>query len=443
MKQIKLKKYLIGALSFVFAFVLGLGVWTGFGLHAKEANAAGETYTLKFVDTGYIETLTSVNVNGNGTGSLVEGEAISGKAVKVVANDTSAYPYFRIFDGNTVTAGETYHIRLKIKGDGTKFHLWQNLATYELIDDWVATTSEWVEYSYDYTVKNTATENVMLFCQVVSVPEGGGCFYIEDLSVEKTVSVTNGSAIGALPSLEAGKAWVVDGKVITTDTVYNYTENKTAVAAYANTLTLTQSEEITEKVGEFAKVHNATTAELTTTGAYNGKAISLVRTDGTAGENASFSMTFNGVSVTAGETYTVRFKLKTAGSIHIYHIADGNLYSWGKIQLIDDWVAGSAGAWLDCSYTYTSAYTQENLILGFQLTSNANSVSALIDELYVESPTKMTVSQGSPIGTLPALEEGKAWTIDGEVITENTIWNYSEDKTAVVKTAYTITFKKT
>ena len=113
MKQIKLKKYLIGALSFVFEFVLGLGVWTGFGLHAKEANAAGETYTLKFVDTGYIETLTSVNVNGNGTGSLVEGEAISGKAVKVVANDTSAYPYFRIFDGNTVTAGETYHIRLK------------------------------------------------------------------------------------------------------------------------------------------------------------------------------------------------------------------------------------------------------------------------------------------------------------------------------------------
>ena len=128
MKQIRLKKYLISALSFMFACVLGLAVWMGLDVNANKANAAGETYTLKFVDTSYIETLTSVNLNGNGTASLVENEAISGKAVKVVANDTSAYPYFRVFDNNTVTAGETYHIRFKVKGDGTKFHLWQNLA---------------------------------------------------------------------------------------------------------------------------------------------------------------------------------------------------------------------------------------------------------------------------------------------------------------------------
>ena len=459
MKQIKLKKYLIGALSFVFAFVLGLGVWTGFGLHAKEANAAGETYTLTFKGGCGVRSIEETDgwfwaINGRKemvTDNLSP-EDVGGKAVKYTkdaANDPYLGGYSKV-DGFTqgVTYTTSFWLKTVAASEDYAVKAWMPDSSFATVSMPVITTvsgsTDWTRYEYTWTANSTSSGTAPLR---FSVTAGQGSLYIDEVDTYQSVyTVTNGGEIGTVPNLpkQNGKSatWLIDGEVITASTVYNYTENKTAVAAYANTLTLTQSEEITEKVGEFAKVYNAATAELTTAGAYNGKAISLVRTDGTAGGNASFSMTFNGVSVTAGETYTVRFKLKTAGSIHVYHIADGSLYTWASTKLIDDWVAGSAGAWVDCSYTYTSAYTQENLILGFQLTSNANSVSALIDELYVESPTKMTVIQGAAIGTLPALEEGKAWTIDGEVITENTIWNYSEDKTAVVKTAYTITFQE-
>ncbi|MBR2623267.1 MAG: hypothetical protein IKD15_03485, partial [Clostridia bacterium] len=352
------------------------------------------------------------------------------------------------------TAGVTYTTAFWLKTEATSddfaVKAWMPDASFATVSMPVIATvsgnTDWTRYEYTWTAKSTSGGTAPLR---FSVTAGQGSLYVDEVDTYQSVyTVTNGSAIGTVPNLpkQNGKSavWLIDGEEINASTVYHYTENKTAVAAYANTLTFdAESVEVTEKVGEFAKVYNAATAELTTADTYNGgKAISLVRTDGTAAQNASFSMTFNGVSITAGETYTIRFKLKTAGAIHFWHIGDGSLYTWASTRLIDDWVNGT-GEWMDCSYTYTSAFTQENLILGFQLTDNGSSTSMLIDELYVESPNEtLTVSKGNPIGTLPALSAGMAWTIDGEVITADTIWNYTEDKTAVAKTAYTLTFQQ-
>ena len=426
------KKVLLGALS----CALGLTVWTGAQVNTQTAAAAGETYTLKFVDTGYIETLTSVNVNGNGSGSLVEDEAISGKAVKVVANDTSAYPYFRVFDGNTVTAGDTYHIRLKVKGNGMKFHLWQNLAGYELIDDWVATTSEWVEYNYDYTVKNTATENVMLFCQVVSVPEGGGCFYIEDLSVEKTMSVTNGSAIGALPSLEAGKAWTIDGELITADTVYNYTEDKLATTQSVDTLTFAYPDMIEGMAaGDFGAVYNAT-AEILETDTDIGKALKF--TTGTANTAAPASpwICLSSSTIPAGE-YVVKFKMLNSKYVNVqYQIGS---YDYSATTILQANVSNQA-VWTD--YEYTIRLESEASSLYLLLNAHPGAGEIYVDDLTLtlKANTIKYVFAGKEIGTLPALGEDLYWAIDGKKVTADTVWTYEGSKTATVEQVKYLSF---
>ena len=460
MKQIRLKKYLISALSLMFACVLGLAVWMGFGSNIQQASAAGETYTLSF--KGGRGTRSIEETDGwfwaiNGTETTVTDdlspEDVGGKAVKYT-KDSASDPYlggYAKVDGFTADVTYTTAFWMKTEAVSNDFAVkaWMPDASFATVSMPVIATvsgnTDWTRYEYTWTAKSTSGGTAPLR---FSVTAGQGSLYIDEVdSYQSIYTVTNGSAIGTMPQLpeQDGKnaAWIIDGETITASTVYNYTENKTAVATYFDTLTFDMgSEEMTEKVSEFANVYNVQTAELTAADTYNGgKAINLVRTDGTAGANASFSMKFNGVSVTAGETYTVRFKLKTAGSIHVWHLSEDSLYTWASTHLIDDWVAGNAGAWVDCSYTYTAAYTQENFILGIQLTTNTNSTSALIDELYVEEPqVKINVFKGQPIGTLPTLEEGKYWAIDGKKITADTIWTYDEGKTATIESIKYLNF---
>ena len=436
MKQIKLKRYLVGALSCIFAFVLGLAVWTGLGRSVKAS--AADSYSLKFVDTSYIETLSSVNVNGNGSGSLVTEEAISGKAVKIEVTDTSAYPFFRVFENNTVTAGEVYHIRLKLKGNGVKVHLWQHLAHYELIDDWITTTNEWVEYSYDYTVKNTSSENVMLFFQTVGVPDGGGVYYIEDFSVEKTVTVTSGSAIGALPALDTGKAWTIDEQQITSETVWNYAEDKTAVAVSFNTLTfdpnsIDRIEGMT--ASDFGAVSNAT-------GEIKDGVLTFTTGSTNTANGASPWVCLSATALSAGE-YTLKFSMQNALWVNLRYEVGGHTFS--NTNILQANVSPKA-VWTEYEFTFTlesAASSLYFLIETHKPSSAGNYVVSLDNFIFAKNEaleTKSVIS-GNAIGELPALSDGYFWTIDGKIITAETIYNYMEDKTAVPVKAHTLTFQ--
>ena len=418
------KKMLLGALS----FVLGITVCAGVQANTQTANAEGETYTLKFVDTTLIET--GFGVWGDrATPTFVTENAISGNAVKVDATAAGGFAALEVFSGKTVTAGDTYHIQFKVKGDGTSFHLYQNQASWELIDDWITTTSEWVEYSYDYTVANTTNEYGLFMCQIASMPSASGCFYIEDLSVEKTKTVATGSAIGELPALDDEHVWKIDGQEITAETVWSYTEDKTAelgIAAEKYSLKFVDTTLIETGFG----IWGDATPSFVTENAISGSA---VKVEATATGGFAALEVFPNKTVTAGDTYHIRFKVKGDGTkFHLFQ----NQEKW---EIIDDWIV-TTGDWVEYSYDYTvSNTTGEFGLLMCQIVELPSANGCFyIDDLSVEKSKKLT--EGSAIGELPELTEIQYWAVDGQKITADTICNWTESKTATVMEAQTITF---
>ncbi len=390
--------------------------------------SAEENYSLKFIDTTLIET--GFGVWGDRvTPTFVTENAISGNAVKVDATATGGFAALEVFSGKTVTAGETYHIRFKVKGDGTSFHLYQNQEKWELIDDWINTTFEWVEYSYDYTVANTTNQYGLFMCQIASMPSASGCFYIDDMSVEKTKTVASGSAVGELPALDDEHVWKIDGQEITADTVWNYTEDKTAVVGMAATKYSLKFVDTTLIETGFG-VWGEATPSFVQENAISGSA---VKVEATATGGFAALEVFPNKTVTAGETYHIRFKVKGDGTqFHLFQ----NQASW---ELIDDWI-NTTSEWVEYSYDYTVANTTEQYGLFMCQIMSIPSTSGCfyIEDLSVEKTKKLT--EGSAIGELPALAEMQYWAVDGQKITADALWDWTESKTATVMELQTITF---
>ena len=111
--------------------VVGIGAIAS--LPETAVASAEENYSLKFVDTTLIEAEFGI-WSGGAAPSFVQENTISGKAVKVDATATGGFAALEVFTGKTVTAGDTYHIRFKVKGDGTSFHLFQNQGLESVMD---------------------------------------------------------------------------------------------------------------------------------------------------------------------------------------------------------------------------------------------------------------------------------------------------------------------
>ena len=352
-----------------------------------------------------------------------------------------------------------------------------------------------------------------------------------------TIAVTGNKAIGTLPAVpengDLAGFWTIDGVAITKDTIWSYTENKTAVAAYAleykdllgledrtswgahdgeyyfggvtlepleyfntadsvcSTWYVGNKTPITANNGvdimEYIYVNDKSARELITAnvnGSQLANSCSCWLSNPAASPVYVETTNDSGIIIRilkayVGDSFTITFKegfslirndnqrIYVSEDIN-YTYADGALSgearftvsfegldktqrvkynaAIGKLPAVPE-KTGYDGAWAidgqaitaDSIYTYgenktaTAVYTAKNYTLSFEKDgANVGSLTATYDQA---------------IGELPVLENKDhlfgVWTIDGEEITADTVWNFTEDKTAVaeyVEKNYVLTF---
>ena len=226
---------------------------------------------------------------------------------------------------------------------------------------------------WQFTENKTAT--------AVYTPKQYTLSFSNDEEVISPITVTYDAAIGTLPAITERSGyigvWKIDGDVITEDTVWKYTESKTASADY----------ELLEFVLSFS----------------NGSE-TIAPIDVTYGE-----------PVTGLPAITERVGYTGKWQIDGTDIAEG--FIWNYVV----------------NKTAVAVYTANTYTLSF---SNGS-----------ETISPVTVTYDEAIGTLPAITARAGyvgvWKIGETVITEDTVWNYTEAKTATAHYAaieYTVTF---
>lgn len=379
--------------------------------------AAAETYTLSFKSNERESITKSMNGWWSGSGGA-NGITQSGDLITV---DFSAAGNVAYCDGVNLTAGKTYSISVEYKkvSGGGKFHIFYKGSSWNLIKDWISSGDEWATYTTTFTAAidadtfiiqnpNTTEESVVQFKNVI--------FY------ETTeMTVTAGSAIGTLPEVPVKEGyegyWTIDGEKITADTIYNYGANKTAVAEYKVAYTLTF------RLNDYDMASTTDWAYNTPTANEDGGVTMTRDTSVATGTPVNYAPKKE-YELEVGKTYIVRFKLKCDNTYINLGTEPG--YDW----FFNGWYSNSTYVEYIKEFTPTKGGSQR---LIFQLTAGGGNIS--VKDFYLYEQSEMTVTAGSAIGTLPEVPAKDGyngyWTIDGEKITADTVYDYNADKIAV------------
>ncbi len=382
--------------------------------------AAAETYTLSFKSNERESITKSMNGWWSGSGGA-NGITQSGDLITV---DFSAAGNVAYCDGVNLTAGKTYSISVEYKkvSGGGKFHIFYKGSSWQLIKDWISSGDEWATYTTTFTAAidadtfiiqnpNTTEESVVQFKNVI--------FY------ETTeMTVTAGSAIGTLPEVPAKDGyngyWTIDGEKITADTVYNYGADKVAVPVYEE---MKQQYTLTFRLNDYDMASTTDWAYNTPTANEDGGVTMTRDTSVATGTPVNYAPKKE-YELEVGKTYIVRFKLKCDNTYINLGTEPG--YEW----FFNGWYSNSTYVEYIKEFTPTKGGSQR---LIFQLTAGGGNIS--VKDFYLYEQSEMTVTAGSAIGTLPEVPAKDGyngyWTIDGEKITADTVYDYNADKIAV------------
>ena len=417
----KKKFRLLTILACVFAFCMTAFI----AVNVNEAKAAGESYTLSFKS----------NERESITKSMAGWFAQSGNVNGIEQSDDLITVDFSLAGGTvycnqTTVTGKTYGIKVEYKtaeaGKTSEFHLYNTYESWKEIKTNIPVTDEWQTYEGTFTA-TTDTDRVTLQvnnASYTSIPLQFRNIVISDITKQ---TVAAGSAIGTLPEVPAKDGydgyWTIDGEKITADTVYNYGTNKTAVPVYEKNNRFTVA--FQAKGSDMAASAESWNRYKMPTFA-NGVA-TLPRAEGDTGA-INYAAGVDKYNVEAGKTYKLELKLK-ADNIYIRFSTERPDY---KAVFINGWTNNAD--YVAYSFDYTATATGPVDFI-FQLTAGTGNV-CIKDFYFYENVTK-EVEGGTAIGELPVIPEvaGYAngrWEIDGEKITAETVYDYGENKTAVL-----------
>ena len=300
------------------------------------------------------------------------------------------------------------------------------------------------------------------------------------------IIVTAGQAISNLPAVPAKDGytgvWTIDGATVTVNTVYNYGADKTAVAVYTE-IPVIETVDITERLQ----------MENRAWGAHDGEVYVGMLDTGITHENGTqyFNTLVCGAwHATNNDIITQNGGLDIMQYILVNDVSARDLitanHGDGKPN-----ATNSCSCWLSNPVAYpvyvettndsgimmrfATAYFGTSFTVtfkaGFTITNFAGDVVTItkdIDFVYnngsitkEDAPVRHTLSfecdgesfdaiivkEGRPIANLPELPARDGfvafWSIDGVAVTNESIYNYTEDKTAVasyVKNVFTLSF---
>ncbi len=409
----KKKFRLLTILACVFAFCMTAFI----AVNVNEAKAAGESYTLSFRTNDYDiassdETWTTYNK------ATVE----NGVATLTRAESDKVKNYGACVGKYTVTAGKTYSVRFKAKAESMHFLFavetpaWTTLLTDAA--GWVRSPDEFIDKEVDYTPSQSGDMRL-----IFQLDAGVGNLYIKDFYFceKNDMAVTAGSAIGTLPEVPAKDGydgyWTIDGEKITAETVYNYGADKVAVAKYAVVNKLT----FLSDGYEYDMAANGSWADDITDGVAT---ISRVAAD----EVKNYRPGAGKFKVVAGQKYRLYLSVKTDSEIRF--VLSSEKPNWLMKFMPDSKVNNPE--FVDYVIDYVPDASGDFQLI-FQLIAGEGNI--YIKNFRFCKLIERKFESETAIGELPAIPEitgyDSYWTIDGEKITAETVYNYGTNKTAV------------
>ena len=409
----KKKFRLLTILACVFAFCMTAFI----AVNVNEAKAAGESYTLSFRTNDYDiassdETWTTYNK------ATVE----NGVATLTRAESDKVKNYGACVGKYTVTAGKTYSVRFKAKAESMHFLFavetpaWTTLLTDAA--GWVRSPDEFIDKEVDYTPSQSGDMRL-----IFQLDAGVGNLYIKDFYFceKNDMAVTAGSAIGTLPEVPAKDGydgyWTIDGEKITAETVYNYGADKVAVAKYAVVNKLT----FLSDGYEYDMAANGSWADDITDGVAT---ISRVAAD----ETKNYRPGAGKFKVEAGQKYRLYLSVKTDSEIRF--VLSSEKPNWLMKFMPDSKVNNPE--FVDYVIDYVPSASGDFQLI-FQLIEGEGNI--YIKNFRFCKLIERKFESVTAIGELPAIPEitgyDSYWTIDGEKITAETVYNYGTNKTAV------------
>ena len=327
-----------------------------------------------------------------------------------------------------VEAGKTYKVKLRFKTDANvRFIMSTEVPDYsaKIIPDSSYNYSDYTDISYDYVA--TKSGKLDFIFQLLG---GEGNIFVKDFycyeELASVATVTANDKIGILPEVPAKDGyegyWTIDGEKIDENAEYNYVSDKVAVPAYAKIYSLsfkTERDSITKSMnGWFAQSGNVNGIE---------QSDDLITVDFSL---AGGTVYCNQTTVT-GKTYGIKVEYKTAeaGKTSEFHLF--NTYTAWKaiktnIPVTDEWKTYEG--------TFTATTDTDRVTLQVN-NANYTSIPLQFRNIIISETTETTVTAGSTIGTLPEVPAKDGyngyWTIDGEKITADTVYDYNADKIAV------------
>ena len=279
------------------------------------------------------------------------------------------------------------------------------------------------------------------------------------------ITVTNGSAIGELPAVPEKSGytgvWQIDGVAINASTVYNYGANKTATAVYTENLVKTDvTEQVAFTVNGAGDVQSILQLNLAPNSVLKDGYWNLYGADLTSKNNGVDIMQYVYVN-----NRPVRELSNENASSNKYQGASGT-WAGNGYECAPVFVETSSS----CIYiTVVHAYSTTNYTItlkaGFELLRSDGSIATISEDVnFIYNAGTITKVQqytlsfeglddtvqvftNQAIGALPDLPEVEdevviGWAINGALISGDTLWTYSENKTAqpLYAQKYTLSF---